>query len=193
MVVTANSTQTATSITVTLSDTLDIVVRPAVVPPDVELPPCFLPLSSMLVFNSLIVAKLISARVRKHGGSSTAGGSTAGGSTSGGSTAGGTAMSKVSDSVTVMLVAVCVLFAVTTTPYAAMYNVNSDVSTLKYALMIQGIYINHSANIFIYLIFNKRFRSECKAILCGKSSKVEPGRRNDSIQLEANHTSAEYA
>ncbi len=153
----------------------------------------YLPLSSMLVFNSLIVAKLISARVRKHGGSSTAGGSTAGGSTSGGSTAGGTAMSKVSDSVTVMLVAVCVLFAVTTTPYAAMYNVNSDVSTLKYALMIQGIYINHSANIFIYLIFNKRFRSECKAILCGKSSKVEPGRRNDSIQLEANHTSAEYA
>ena len=116
----------------------------------------YLPLSSMFVFNSLIMAKLLKAKC----GKKDAGG------------AGQTTMSKVSDSVTVMLVAVCILFAVTTTPYAAMYGINSDVSTLKYALMLQGVYINHSANFIVYMIFNKRFRSEVKVILGCRSRKV---------------------
>ena len=116
----------------------------------------YLPLSSMFIFNSLIVAKLIQAKCgKKEGGG-----------------AGSTTMSKVSDSVTIMLVAVCILFAITTTPYAAMYGINSDVSTLKYAFMLQGVYINHSANFIIYMIFNKRFRSEVKTICGCRSAKV---------------------
>ncbi len=80
-------------------------------------------------------------------------------------------MSKISDSVTVMLVAVCVFFAAMTTPYAAMYGINSDVSTLKYALMLQGIYINHSMNFAVFMIFNKRYRAEVKRIFHLRSSK----------------------
>ncbi len=80
-------------------------------------------------------------------------------------------MSKISDSVTIMLVAVCVFFAAMTTPYAAMYGINSDVSTLKYALMLQGIYINHSMNFAVFMIFNKRYRAEVKHIFHLRSSK----------------------
>ena len=139
----------------------------------------YLPLSSMLVFNTLIVAKLISARLQRKDGALAAGSMT---------------MSKVSDSVSKMLVACSMLFAVTTTPYAIMYNVNSDVSTLKYALMIQGIYINHSANIIIYLIFNPRFRSECRAIFCGRSHRVAPGgTRGDTNQPETMTSAIENA
>ena len=45
--------------------------------------------------------------------------------------AGSTSLSKVSDSVTIMLICVCVMFAVTTTPYATLYNVNADVTTVS--------------------------------------------------------------
>ena len=49
-----------------------------------------------------------------------------------GDDAGSVSLSKVSDSVTVMLVCVCILFAVTTTPYATLYSVNADVTTVCY-------------------------------------------------------------
>ena len=117
----------------------------------------YLPLSSMFIFNTLILAKLIPAKMAKKAGKTRPG---------------RTSISKISDRITVMLVAVCIFFAVMTTPYAAMYGINSDVSTLKYALMLQGIYINHSMNFVIYMIFNKRFRLEMKNIFLLRSSKV---------------------
>ena len=131
----------------------------------------YLPLSSMFIFNTLILVKLIPAKMAKKDGTTAAGNTT---------------MSKVSDSVTVMLVAVCIFFAVMTTPYAAMYGINSDVSTLKYALMLQGIYINHSMNFVIYMIFNKRFRSEVKNIFHLRSSKVDPTNAH-AIHAEGNN------
>ncbi len=59
----------------------------------------------------------------------------------------------------VMLVCICILFAITTTPYALMYGVNSDVTTITYAVMFQLVYINHSANFIVYVISNKRYVS----------------------------------
>ncbi len=135
----------------------------------------YLPLSSMFIFNTLILAKLIPAKLSKKDGATAAGNTT---------------MSKVSDSVTIMLVAVCVFFAAMTMPYAAMYGINSDVSTLKYALMFQGIYINHSQNFIIYMIFNKRFRAEFITIFHLRSSKVDPI-NSYSIHTEGNDTSEE--
>ena len=45
--------------------------------------------------------------------------------------AGSTSLSKISDSVTFMLICVCIMFAVTTTPYATLYSVNADVTTVR--------------------------------------------------------------
>ncbi len=96
-------------------------------------------------------------------------------------------MSKVSDSVTIMLVACCILFGISTTPYAIIYGNNADKTTVKYAIMAQCFYVNHSANIFVYLIFNKRFRAECKRLVCFNSGKVGPISDGSSVgQTEGN-------
>ncbi len=126
----------------------------------------YLPLSAMSVLNALIIAKLVAAKLHVKDGNTSAGGTT---------------MSKVSDSVTVMLVAVCVLFAVSTTPYAVIYGNNTDKTTVKYAIMAQCFYVNHSANIFVYLIFNKRFRAECSKLVCFNSPKVGPAGDTSSV------------
>ena len=104
----------------------------------------YLPLSSMLFFNVAIVGKLVAAKCRKK--------------TEG--AVGSTALSKTSNSLTFMLIGVCLLFALLTTPYAVMYRLGAEVASYYFALWYQLIYLNHSINFFVYVIANNRFRKE---------------------------------
>ena len=120
----------------------------------------YLPLSSMFIFNIAIVSKLLIAKWQQK--------------TGGG--AGSVTLSKTSHSVTIMLVGICVLFAILTTPYAVMYNVSSNISSYSYAIWYQLVYINHSVNFLVYMVTNKSFRRELIKKLCPNLgiTKVQP-------------------
>ena len=86
-----------------------------------------------------------------------------------------TALSKGAKRITIMLVSVSVLFIICTLPYAVLYQVNLDVSTYSYTLIILLMYTNHSVNIIVYYVTNSQFRRELRKMFCYKvNSQVHP-------------------
>ncbi len=115
----------------------------------------YIPLSFIFIFNIAIVVKLIRAKL------------------SGGT--GSLSLSKTSYSLTVMLVTVCLVFALLTIPYSITYEASSNVSAVSYALVLTALYSNHAINIVFYMAANKRFRAEVIKKLCGKyGQKIQP-------------------
>ena len=66
------------------------------------------------------------------------------------------------------------------TPNMSVSGVNSDVTTITYAVMFQLVYINHSGNFPVYVLSNRRFREEVKKVFCSRFIRVHP--ENDSSE-----------
>ncbi len=115
----------------------------------------YIPLSFMFIFNTAIAIKLIRAKLSAGTGSLT--------------------LSKTSYSLTIMLVTVCLVFALLTIPYSITFEASSNVSAYSYALIYVAMYSNHAINIMFYMAANKRFRAEVIKKLCGKyGQKIQP-------------------
>ena len=121
----------------------------------------YLPLTVMLACNIAIVLKLLLAKYKK---------------TTDNNEIGNMSLSKAAKGITVMLISVSVLFVICTLPYAVIYQVQIDVSTYSYAVIILLMYTNHSVNIIVYSFTNKQFKKEMQRMLyCSfKSSRVMP-------------------
>ena len=121
----------------------------------------YLPLTVMLACNIAIVLKLLLAKYKK---------------TTDNNEIGNMSLSKAAKGITVMLISVSVLFVICTLPYAVIYQVQIDVSTYSYAVIILLMYTNHSVNIIVYSFTNKQFKKEMQRMLyCSfNSSRVMP-------------------
>ena len=115
----------------------------------------------MLACNIAIVLKLLLAKYKK---------------TTDNNEIGNMSLSKAAKGITVMLISVSVLFVICTLPYAVIYQVQIDVSTYSYAVIILLMYTNHSVNIIVYSCTNKQFKKEMQRMLyCScNSSRVMP-------------------
>ncbi len=115
----------------------------------------YLPLTSIFIFNTAIVAKLVKAKLSTGTDS--------------------LALSKTSYRLSVMLISICLVFALLTIPYSITYETSSDVSAYSYALITAALYSNHAINIVFYMMANKRYRAEVIRMICGKyGQKIQP-------------------
>ena len=83
-------------------------------------------------------------------------------------------LTKATKCITIMLVSVSVLFIVCTLPYAVLYNLDIDVFTYPYTVIILLMYTNHSVNIIVYCTTNNQFRKELCNMFCCKDQ-LTPG------------------
>ena len=132
----------------------------------------YLPLTVMLACNIAIVLKLLLAKYKK---------------TTDNNEIGNMSLYKAAKGITVMLISVSVLFVICTLPYAVIYQVQIDVSTYSYAVIILLMYTNHSVNIIVYSCTNKQFKKEMQRMLnCScNSSRVMPFSIGESTWLKS--------
>ena len=92
---------------------------------------------------------------------------------------GNVSLTKAAKRITIMLVSVSVLFIVCTLPYAVVYQVDLNVSTYSYTVIILLMYTNHSVNIVVYYTTNNQFRKELRKMICCKVQ-VHPANTEES-------------
>ena len=113
----------------------------------------------MSVCNSAIIFKLLHTKYKNIDNNKT----------------GNVSLTKAAKRITIMLVSVSVSFIVCTLPYAVLYQVDLNVSTYSYVVIILLMYTNHSVNIIVYYVSNSQFRRELRKMFCCKlDSQVHP-------------------
>lgn len=115
----------------------------------------YIPISLMVIFNTAIISKLLIAKQASDSKNISS-------------------MSKAATGATFMLVGTSILFIILTLPYAIVYTVNSNMSSVGYGLIMAGVYCNHAVNFYLYTLTNSQIRRETLRLFGGKRGQIYP-------------------
>ena len=113
----------------------------------------YIPLTVIFICNTAIILKLVMSRYTEQKATSIS-------------------LTKAAKSITVMLVAACVMFIVCSMPYALLFDLYMDVDTYKYSFMTILLHTNHSINFVVYTLTNNQFRKELMKLFSCKDNQI---------------------